>query len=70
MYTEEITSNQMKDLREQHTWLSTRDAAFEPEVKTPTSFTVRGGAFEPSTVLTLTCYIQRAGLKNKGITIA
>jgi hypothetical protein len=28
--------------------------SFEPDLKTPTSFTVKGGAFEPSTVFTLT----------------
>ena len=50
-------------LREQQTWLSTKDASFELKLKAPTSFTVRGGAFEPSTMLTLTYYIQRVEVR-------
>lgn len=36
------------------TWLSIIEASFEPELKACLSFTDRGGALDPNTVVTLT----------------
>lgn len=45
-----------KNKKHRLTWLAIMEASFKPELKARTNLTVTGGALDPSTVLTLTCF--------------